>query len=433
MDRAQYADFRRRPWTHYVVWGWRREIVLGVATVLALMIAKQMSSLLPSALLVGGVGVFVMAPGARHRVRQVLQTANRERRLQSVFWWMGFVGRDGGLPAVRSEEKLPAGDRYVIQLPVGQHVEALEKRVPELAAMLNAREVRVQSSRDGARFAVVTVISRDPFSEPISSSLAAPQSKRVRSIWRPIELGAGEDGRSVVIALPEHNLLIGGEPGSGKSIALTTIVATAALDSACELSLFDGKEVELAAWRDVADSFVGSSTAAAIVELERIHEVLADRYQGLLASGRRKVDALHADTLHIVVVDELAWYLRGGDRASRDRVAELLRDLISRGRAAGIVVVAATQKPSHEIVPTWIRDLFSYRLALRCTSPEASDTILGQGWASQGYNAATIDPEKRGVGYLLAEGGVPRLMRVANLSDADVALLVDRAREARGR
>jgi hypothetical protein len=71
-----------------------------------------------------------------------------------------------------------------------------------------------------------------------------------------------------------------------------------------------------------------------------------------------------------------------------------------------MITVATTQKPSADVVPTYLRDLFGFRWALRCSTPEASDTILGRGWASQGYSAAQIDPTARGVGLLLQEGGV---------------------------
>ena len=84
--------------------------------------------------------------------------------------------------------------------------------------------------------------------------------------------------------------------------------------------------------------------------------------------------------------------MRGGTKDERTELSETLRDLISRGRAAGMIVIAATQKPSNDIVPTFVRDLFSFRMALRCTTPEASDTILGQGWAKEGYSASTLDP-----------------------------------------
>jgi len=105
-----------------------------------------------------------------------------------------------------------------------------------------------------------------------------------------------------------------------------------------------------------------------------------DRYAVLASNRRRKMTSSDLEGLHVLVIDELAFYLRGGQKEMRERFGELLRDLVSRGRAAGIIVVATTQKPSHEIVPTWIRDLFSFRLAMRCTSSDSSDTILGQGW-----------------------------------------------------
>ncbi len=83
--------------------------------------------------------------------------------------------------------------------------------------------------------------------------------------------------------------------------------------------------------------------------------------------------------------------------------------------------------PSADIVPTSLRDLFGYRWAFRCSTDASSDTILGHGWASAGYTAAAIDPAARGVGWLLAEGGIPRRVKSAYLSDADVARLAAHA------
>jgi DNA segregation ATPase FtsK/SpoIIIE-like protein len=129
----------------------------------------------------------------------------------------------------------------------------------------------------------------------------------------------------------------------------------------------------------------------------------------------------------VVVIDELALYLATGDRKARDRLAEALRDLVARGRAAGVIVLAATQKPSSDVVPTSVRDLFGFRWALRCATKEASDTILGSGWASEGYSAAEIDPASRGVGLLLHEGGLPVRLRAAYLDDTAVAAVAARA------
>jgi S-DNA-T family DNA segregation ATPase FtsK/SpoIIIE len=309
-------------------------------------------------------------------------------------------------------------------------LDELNTRVGELAADLRAREVRFVALPQSAGYVELVVIRRESFSrEPMVSPLCSGWRY---SLWDQIPLGVLENGRTLWMQLAEHNLLIGGEPGSGKSVILSSVVAAAALDPSTTLTLFDGKQVELSVWKEAADEFVGPDLEHAAVVLERLQQIMDFRYQVLLALGKRKFDPGDPEGLHIVVLDELAFYLRGGKKDTRDRFAESLRDLVSRGRAAGIIVVAATQKPSHDIVPTWIRDLFSYRIAMRCTSSDASDTILGQGWAARGNSAASIDPSLRGVGYVLAEGGVPMLFKANYLSDLDLVELAGQAASIRG-
>ena len=227
-------------------------------------------------------------------------------------------------------------------------------------------------------------------------------------------------------------MLLGGEPGAGKSGALNLVVAAAALDPATSLSIFDGKQVELAAWAGCAETFCGPDMAMAVETLEGLCAEMDRRYGELRALGLRKVTPEIA-ALHVVVIDELAFYLRAGSKTERTAFHDALHDLVSRGRAAGMVVVAATQKPGHDIVPTWIRDLFSFRLALRCTTPEASDTVLGQGWAKEGYSAAGISGASRGVGFLLAEGSLPVKLRCFYLDDDAVAAIAERGARLRGR
>ena len=216
-------------------------------------------------------------------------------------------------------------------------------------------------------------------------------------------------------------------------MALSQIIAAAALDPSVRVTLFDGKQVELAMWSAVAERFIGPDQEAAVHALEELRTEMDARYASLLEVRQRKITRETGGGLHVIVIDELAFYLRGGKKDLRDQFAELLRDLVSRGRAAGFIVVAATQKPSHEVVPTWIRDLFAFRLAMRCSSSDASDTILGQGWAKQGFSAAAIDPSKRGVGYLLAEGGVPVLLKTPYLSDEEIEVIASRAQKLRAR
>jgi S-DNA-T family DNA segregation ATPase FtsK/SpoIIIE len=141
----------------------------------------------------------------------------------------------------------------------------------------------------------------------------------------------------------------------------------------------------------------------------------------LLARGLRTVRREDALPLHLVVCDELAFYLTLPEKRERQEFAELLRDLVARGRAAGIIVVAATQKPGHDVVPTAPRDLFGFRLAMRCNTPQATDTILGQGWASAGADSSTIADGQRGVGYLLAEGERPERIKTFHLGTTTCA------------
>ena len=107
------------------------------------------------------------------------------------------------------------------------------------------------------------------------------------------------------------------------------------------------------------------------------------------------------------------------------------RDVVARGRAPGIIPVEATQRPSADIIPTSLRDLFGYRWAFRCSTEASSDTILGHGWANAGYSATEIDPQARGVSWLRAEDGIPRRVKAAYLTDEEIIYLADWAAQAR--
>jgi DNA segregation ATPase FtsK/SpoIIIE, S-DNA-T family len=212
------------------------------------------------------------------------------------------------------------------------------------------------------------------------------------------------------------------------------IVGHAALSTDCRLVLVDGKQVELAAWRDCADEFVGPDIDHANKVLAGLRQEMDERYDALLDAGRRKVTPDWGVPPIVLVFDELAYFSATvGDRKQQNEFTTAVRDLVARGRAAGVIVVAATQRPSADIIPTSMRDLFGYRWAFRCTTPASSDVILGHGWASRGYSATDIDPSARGVGWLLAEGGIPRRVRAAYLTDDQVRELAAEATRRRGR
>jgi S-DNA-T family DNA segregation ATPase FtsK/SpoIIIE len=408
-----------------VIWGWRLELALAIGSFTLLRLSALVGPGGP-VLVVGLVAIAAwQLPTQRQNLLARLRSTRELRLVTSALWSCQILGRDGRVPSIKRVSDLPVGRSYLLRLPAGLHVGTLEPRVPEIAAALGAREARLRRVAESAALAELVLVTHDVLQYRVfgSSLLYAERT----SLWEPIPLGLEEDGSLLEFTLPEHNLLIGGEPGSGKSVVLSSIVAAGALDPSTTLTLLDGKQVELAIWMPVAERCVGPDLADATEVLEELQRTMDLRYQLLLERKRRKLERTDSEGLRLIVIDELAFYLRGGTKLLRERFAESLRDLVARGRAAGVIVVAATQKPSHELVPTYVRDLFSYRMAMRCTSPDASDTILDQGWATRGYSASTIDPAHRGVGYLLAEGSVPMRFRAPFLSDEDIAVLAHRA------
>lgn len=250
----------------------------------------------------------------------------------------------------------------------------------------------------------------------------------VLSMFDPVFIGVDEYGLPVYSTLLGKNLLSAGEPGAGKSTLLNNIVAHAALSQNTRLCLLDGKWVELGQWEDVADVFVGPNIDAAIITLARLQRVINNRYAWLFTQGRRKITRRDRLSVIVCVVDEIAYYSATvGDKRQQETFVGLLRDVVARGRACGVIVVAATQRPNVDIIPTSLRDIFGWRHAGRCTTDNSSDLVLGHGWAIQGYSAMRIRPEDRGVGYLIAEGGMPRLVRTPFLTDTQIESLVDYA------
>lgn len=327
--------------------------------------------------------------------------------------------------AVTRVAGVPAGEVLDVRVPPGGTVADLVAVAEVLAALLRLRAIAVDRARDDASRAKVTLIRRDALA---TSAPPWPRLGESRSsLWEPIPVGIDESGRQVVMSLAERNVLLGGEPGAGKSAALSLLVATAALDPTVRLHLFDGKLVELASWAPCAEHTVGTSTGRANEVLRELQAEMDRRYQQLLDAGLRKVTRDAGLPLDVVVIDELAHYLLASDRRERTEFAELLRDLVARGRAAGLVVLAATQKPAHDVIPTALRDLFGFRWALRCSTPQASDTVLGAGWSTNGFSAADIDSGQRGVGYLLHEGDKPVRLRSHYLDDQTIDGLARRA------
>jgi hypothetical protein len=410
------------------LWDFRLELALIAAVgsgYAALHVAARLSAPAAGAIVATPVFWLLWIGSVRRALARSLHAAAVRRG-----WRMAWM--HCGLSPVKAGKvtRVPAGERVEVRMSRGSSFEELGEHAEQLACCLSLRELRIARDPGDASRGTLTLVRRDPL-----AAVARARWPRLTaagtSLWEPIPLGVDEHGGTVEVSLVERSLLAGGEPGAGKSAAMSMLIATAALDSTARLWLLDGKLVELAAWAPCAERMVGPDVGEAIEVLEQVQEEMERRYRQLLAGGLRKIHDGAGMSLYVVACDELAFYLTCEDRKQRTRFTELLRDLVARGRAAGVIVLAATQKPSADVVPSALRDLFGFRLALRCTTPQASDTILGQGWASQGHNAGTIPPADRGVGYLLAEDGLPVKLRTFYLDDQQITDLATRARAQR--
>lgn len=344
----------------------------------------------------------------------------------------------------------------IVDLRQGVPASKAVKRQQEIAAafgvdmtQLDVDPVRGHNGRVKFWVADADPLTGDTIASPLKGRTAAFDA------WsEKVAVGKDRRGRWAAFGLPERSLLIGGEPGGGKSVACNNVLCAAALDPNVDLRLVDGKGgADLIDYERLCTDFLAEPDPRAMLELcTNIQDEMSDRYRELKSLGEKKLTREIAEEtgmrLTLLHIDEIQFFaaargktfvpgddLDNGKAKFGDLIVDALWDIVSRGRAAGFITSAATQRPAAEVVPSKLRDILSVRWALRCTTPQASDTILGQGWASQGFNAARIDVVQRGAGLLLAEGSIPTWLRSCFLSDNDIKAVnrtAYRLREAAG-
>ncbi|MFI1525485.1 FtsK/SpoIIIE domain-containing protein [Streptomyces griseus] len=262
------------------------------------------------------------------------------------------------------------------------------------------------------------------------------------NLWQPIPMGVNLRGQEVATSWVERSGLFGGEPGAGKSAAANDLLLAAALDPTVALYLCDGKAgADITPFEQIAAMYDTDGEPKNLLSvLRHIWEVEIPRRRALAKEhGSRKLTAAMAAkdprvNLAVLLVDEWSSYGAAADRATREEMERLLRLIVQQGRALGIITLCATQKPDADSVPSGIRDILSIRWAMRCLTPPASDTILGQGYAAAGHNAQDILKSQRGVGiYMDGEGAEPELTRGYYYDDDEVDLLLERAFELRAK
>jgi len=200
------------------------------------------------------------------------------------------------------------------------------------------------------------------------------------------------------------------------------LVLAVLLDPRADIVLVDAKggvEFSMVGSQARVVTSLGEAVAViddALAEVARRYAVLADRRSRKVTPGDPSMRPL------VVVVDELAEITGAGTKESKS-AGEGLRRLVATGRAAGVTVIAATQKPSSEVVPTGLRDLFATRVALRCGMRGQAETIAPE----VAGDLVAIPATEPGTGYLVDEGGSWRRFRSWYLDDEALRQVLGRS------
>ena len=272
----------------------------------------------------------------------------------------------------------------------------------------------------------------------------------------PLCLGKTIGGDSVIVDLARMpHLLIAGTTGSGKSVAINTMILSLVYrlrPDQCRLIMVDPKMLELSVYDGIPHLLtpVVTDPKKAVVALKWAVREMEERYKRLSKLGVRNVDGYNARlaeakakgetltrTVHtgydketgeaiyekeqleldplpylVVIVDEMADLMMV---AGKD-IEGAIQRLAQMARAAGIHVILATQRPSVDVITGTIKANFPTRISFQVTSKIDSRTILGEQGAEQ----------LLGQGDMLYMAGGGRISRVHGpfVSDDEVEKVV---------
>ncbi len=239
----------------------------------------------------------------------------------------------------------------------------------------------------------------------------------------PLCLGKTIGGDPVIVDLGRMpHLLIAGTTGSGKSVAINTMILSLLYrlrPDQCRLIMVDPKMLELSVYDGIPHLLtpVVTDPKKAVVALKWAVREMEDRYKKMAKLGVRNIDGYNtrlaearergevlARTVHtgydqesgeavyekeefdldqlpylVVIVDEMADLMMV---AGKD-IEGAIQRLAQMARAAGIHVILATQRPSVDVITGTIKANFPTRISFQVTSKIDSRTILGEQGAEQ--------------------------------------------------
>ena len=272
----------------------------------------------------------------------------------------------------------------------------------------------------------------------------------------PLALGKDISGAPVLVDMAKMpHLLIAGTTGSGKSVAINTMILSLLYclpPERCRMIMIDPKMLELSAYDDIPHLLtpVVTDPAKAIMALKWAVREMENRYRSMANLGVRNIDGYNqrlaeaerrgeelkrtvqtgfdpesgqpvfedrvldteAMPYIIVIVDEMADLMMVAGK----EIDAAVQRLAQMARAAGIHVMMATQRPSVDVITGTIKANFPTRVSFQVTAKVDSRTILGEQGAEQ----------LLGMGDMLYMAGGGRISRVHGpfVSDDEVEAVV---------
>lgn len=233
-------------------------------------------------------------------------------------------------------------------------------------------------------------------------------------------IGLDDNGLIVSTGIIGKSVLLGGNPGSGKSNAIRVFLA--GLSNSRNLALYgiDPKRTELSMWRDrFTDLVLGHDAKSTESILSHLLDEVHRRAEYLSFSGSATLEPSWEFPAIVLVIDEWAELAADGTSKDRQNVDKLLRRFVSLGRAVGCQAILCTQRPTSDVIDTGTRVLLSDRFALRCGDRYQADAILGIG----SYEPAQLLGAAPG-SALWSSGGPAKPIQFFEIPDAMVPFLV---------
>jgi|TARA_R110001583_G_scaffold16234_29_gene66405 S-DNA-T family DNA segregation ATPase FtsK/SpoIIIE len=239
-----------------------------------------------------------------------------------------------------------------------------------------------------------------------------------KSYYAPIAIGRDEFGENLSVDLNSiPNLLVGGTTGSGKSVLLHSFVLSL-LSERADIHLVDPKMVEFGMYEEFSSvKSLSNSVEETEDTIEALRGIMEKRFSILKRGGSRSVVEYNMknpskDYLKpiVLIVDEWADIV-----LQKKSIQKSLCFIAQKGRAAGISIILATQRPSASVISGLVKANFPGRIAMKVASAVDSRVILDKKGAEELTDVGT------GL-YLDGRVSSPILFRAPFIKDVGIEL-----------